>query len=219
MNTDNKTLLIRQLGTQDYLSTWQSMKDFCNNRSATTADEVWFVEHPPVYTQGVSGKPEHILNAHDIPVVQSDRGGQVTYHGPGQLVMYVLFDIQRLNIGVRTLVDILEASTINVLKQYGLIAVAKKDAPGVYINDKKIASLGLRVRKGSSYHGLSLNVDMDLTPFSFINPCGYEGLEVTQLSNYHVNCRPIDLAPPLIDELKQQLGYNKLLAASNTVQT
>ena len=195
------------------------MKDFCNNRTDTTVDEIWFVEHPAVYTQGISGKPEHILNANNIPIVQSDRGGQITYHGPGQLVMYVLLDIKRLGIGVRALVDVLELSTINVLKQYGLIANAKKDAPGVYIDEKKIASLGLRVRKGKSYHGLSLNIDMDLSPFSDINPCGYAGLEVTQLTDLNVRCHPLDLAPPLIDELKNQLSYNKITVTNDLLET
>jgi len=195
------------------------MKDFCNGRIDTTVDEVWFVEHHPVYTQGISSKPEHILNTNNIPIVQSDRGGQITYHGPGQLVMYVLLDIKRLGIGVRALVDALELSTINVLKQYGLIANAKKEAPGVYINEKKIASLGLRVRKGKSYHGLSLNIDMDLSPFSDINPCGYAGLEVTQLTDLNVRCRPLDLAPPLIDELKNQLGYNTITVTNELLET
>ncbi|PCI18699.1 MAG: octanoyltransferase [Piscirickettsiaceae bacterium] len=218
-NTEKRTLVIRRLGQQDYHTTWLAMKNFCSSRNDNTSDEVWFVEHPPVFTQGVSGKPEHIHNANGIPIVQSDRGGQVTYHGPGQLIMYVLFDLQRLGIGVRTLVDTLELATINVLKQYGLTGIAKKEAPGVYIDDKKIASLGLRVKKGYSYHGLSLNVDMDLTPFSFINPCGYEGLDVTQLANLNVKCLLLDLVPSLIDELKNQLGYNELVAANNLLET
>lgn len=218
-NADCKTLHIHLLGLQDYETTWQSMKGFCNGRIDTTVDEVWFVEHHPVYTQGISSKPEHILNTNNIPIVQSDRGGQITYHGPGQLVMYVLLDIKRLGIGVRALVDALELSTINVLKQYGLIANAKKEAPGVYINEKKIASLGLRVRKGKSYHGLSLNIDMDLSPFSDINPCGYAGLEVTQLTDFNVRCRPLDLAPPLIDELKNQLGYNTITVTNELLET
>lgn len=205
-----QTLLIRQLGTQEYEKTWLQMKAFCANRSTETVDEVWFVEHPPVFTQGVSGKPEHILDAGDIPIVQSDRGGQVTYHGPGQLVMYVLFDLHRLGIGVRELVDVLENTTINVLKQYGIISAAKKDAPGVYVSEAKIASLGLRVKKGRSYHGLSLNIKMDLTPFSKINPCGYKDLKVTQLQEHGVNCHVTDLVAPLLDELMQQLNYTKI---------
>ena len=192
-------LLVRQLGLQDYQKTWLAMK-----------------EHPAVFTQGVGGKSEHILNAQQIHVIQSDRGGQVTYHAPGQIIMYVLFDLQRLGIGVRALVDLLENTVINVLKQYGLIATAKKEAPGVYINQKKIASLGLRVKKGYTYHGLSLNVRMDLTPFSYINPCGYKDLKVTQLSDLGVNCQTMDLAPALLDEIQHQLGYTQLVATPNT---
>jgi len=212
-----QTLYIRQLGQQDYQATWEAMKQFCLCRDRDTADEVWFVEHPAVFTQGVSGKAEHILNSSDIPIVQSDRGGQVTYHGPGQLVMYVLFDLRRLDIGIRALVDVLENITIAGLKQYGLSAIARKDAPGVYIDDKKIASLGLRVKKGCSYHGLSMNIDMDLTPFSFINPCGYEGLEVTQLSEHGVKCTTSDFAAVLLHELKQQLNYCQLKLGPNTL--
>jgi lipoyl(octanoyl) transferase len=211
------SLTIRQLGQQDYETTWQAMKTFCVSRTSDSADEVWFVEHPPVFTQGVSGKPEHILSASEIPIVQSDRGGQVTYHGPGQLVMYVLFDLRRLDIGIRALVDVLENITIAGLKKYGLMAVAREDAPGVYIDDKKIASLGLRVKKGCSYHGLSINIDMDLTPFSFINPCGYEGLEVTQLSEHGVKCLTSDFAAVLLHELKEQLNYSRLTLGPNTL--
>lgn len=210
-------LHIRQLGQQDYQQTWDSMKAFCIQRDAETNDEVWFVEHPPVYTQGVSGKPEHILSRNDIPVVQTDRGGQVTYHGPGQLLMYVLFDLRRLGIGVRDLVDLLENSTIAGLRKFGLKAVARKDAPGVYIEDKKIASLGLRVKKGCSYHGLSVNINMDLTPFSFINPCGYKGLEITQLSELGVKCTLSDFAAILLHELKEQLNYSQLILGPNSL--
>ena len=215
--TSNSSLFIRQLGEQDYELTWKAMKKFCINRTNNTADEVWFVEHPAVFTQGVSGKPEHILDATEIPIVQSDRGGQVTYHGPGQLVMYVLFDLRRLGISVRALVDVLENVTIAGLKKYGLTAIARKGAPGVYIGGKKIASLGLRVKKGCSYHGLSININMDLTPFSFINPCGYEGLEVTQLSEHEVKCHTSDFAAVLLHELKRQLSYSRLELGPNTL--
>jgi len=210
-------LQIRQLGQQDYESTWASMKAFCLSRTKETDDEIWFVEHPPVFTQGVSGKPEHILTDSNIPIVQTDRGGQVTYHGPGQLVMYVLFDLRRLNIGIRALVDILENITIDGLKQYGLKANARKDAPGVYLDEKKIASLGLRVKKGCSYHGLSININMDLTPFSYINPCGYQGLEITQLSEHGVKCQLSDFAAILLHELKAQLHYNQLILGPTTL--
>tara|TARA_R110002096_G_scaffold416940_1_gene620353 strand:+ start:20076 stop:20714 length:639 start_codon:yes stop_codon:yes gene_type:complete len=201
-------LHIRQLGQQPYATTWQAMKTFCEQRTVDTDDEVWLVEHPAVFTQGVSGKAEHILSQSNIPIIQTDRGGQVTYHGPGQLVMYVLFDLRRLGIGVRELVDVLENITIDGLKKYGLNAVARKDAPGVYINDEKIASLGLRVKKGCSYHGLSVNVDMDLSPFNHINPCGYKGLKITQLSEHGVHCYPLDFAAVLLHELTIQLNYS-----------
>ncbi|AGS39042.1 MAG: lipoyl(octanoyl) transferase [Cycloclasticus pugetii] len=210
-------LVIRQLNQQDYLATWEAMKAFCIDRTGETHDEIWFVEHPSVFTQGVSGKPEHVLSASDIPIIQTDRGGQVTYHGPGQLVMYVLLDLRRLGIGVRALVDVLENITISGLKKYGLKAAAQIDAPGVYLNDKKIASLGLRVKKGCSYHGLSINVDMDLTPFSFINPCGYKGLEVTQLSKHGVKCTTADFSAVLLHELKEQLNYSQLILGPNTL--
>lgn len=195
------------------------MKDFCLQRNDETSDEVWFVEHHRVFTQGVSGKPEHVLTSSDIPIVQSDRGGQITYHGPGQLVMYVLFDLHRLGTGVRSLVDVLENITIDGLKKYGLKSVARKDAPGVYLDNKKIASIGLRVKKGCSYHGLSVNINMDLTPFSYINPCGYEGLEVTQLSEHAVKCNLSDFAAILLHEVKAQLNYTELTLGPNTLPT
>ena len=216
-NDEIQTLHIRQLGQQDYEETWQAMKNFCLARESNTPDEVWFVEHPAVFTQGITGKPEHISSNNDIPIIQSDRGGQVTYHGPGQLVMYVLFDLRRLGIGIRALVDALENVTIAGLKMYGLTANARKDAPGVYIDNKKIASLGLRVKKSCSYHGLSVNINMDLTPFSHINPCGYEGLEITQLSEHGVKCQLNDFAAILLHELKTQLHYSQLVLGPNTL--
>ena len=211
-NSKHLTLEVRNLGQRAYTETWQAMKAFTDQRDDATHDQVWFVEHPPVFTQGVGGKPEHVLNPGDIPIVQSDRGGQVTYHGPGQLVMYVLINLRRHKKSIRDLVDILELSTIGVLAQYGIQANAKRDAPGVYVDGKKIASLGLRVRKGCSYHGLSLNVNMDTEPFTRINPCGYQGLEITQLSQLGVNCQPIDLASPLLAELAQRLNYRNTVA-------
>lgn len=173
--------LIRDLGLTDYTPVWQAMQSFTNTRTADTPDELWVLQHKPVFTQGQAGKPEHVLDAHGIAVIQSDRGGQVTYHGPGQLVIYFLLDVRRRGFGVRTLVDLIETSLISVLASYGIDASLRKGAPGVYVGDRKIAALGLRVRKGGSLHGLSFNVDMDLTPFSYINPCGYAGMEVTQL--------------------------------------
>lgn len=176
-------LQFRELGITDYVETWQSMKDFTLARKENQPDEIWFLEHPPVFTLGQAGKPEHILNAHDIPVVKTDRGGQVTYHGPGQLVAYLLLDLRQRKSGVRDLVDLIEQSLITLLDGYGITAEARREAPGVYVDGKKIAALGLRIKNGCSYHGLSLNVDMDLEPFSYINPCGFEGLEVTQISD------------------------------------
>lgn len=177
------TPVIRHLGEVDYLETWQKMQNFTDARQPESADEFWFLQHPPVYTLGKNGKTEHVLNPQNIPVVNSDRGGQVTYHGPGQLVVYTLIDLTRLKMGVRELVTIIEQSIIDLLAGYGVESSAKREAPGVYVNNAKIAALGLRVRKGRSFHGLALNVDMDLEPFSRINPCGYEGLEVTQLKD------------------------------------
>lgn len=175
-------LIVRELGLQPYEQIWQDMQLFTNQRSETTADELWLLQHSPVYTLGKNGRPDHILDAQDIPVIKSDRGGQVTYHGPGQIVVYTLLDLSRRHIGVRELVTRIENSVIELLEDYDIRANARKDAPGVYVDDRKIAALGLRVRKGRSFHGLALNVDMDLEPFSRINPCGYQGLEVTQLS-------------------------------------
>ena len=174
---------VRHLGEVDYLDAWQQMQAYTDARTADSDDQIWLLSHPPVFTLGKSGKPEHILDAGDIPVINSDRGGQVTYHGPGQLVAYILFDIARARIGVRQLVTIIEQSVIDLLADYGVTANARADAPGVYVNDAKIAALGLRVRKGRSFHGLSLNIDMDLEPFSRINPCGYQDLQVTQMSD------------------------------------
>lgn len=176
------TILIRNLGLQPYVPVSQEMHDFTDRRDDDTPDEIWLVEHPPVFTQGQAGKAEHVLAAGDIPVIQSDRGGQVTYHGPGQQVMYVLINLKRRKIGVRELVTLLENTVINTLAQLDIVAKARPDAPGVYVDGKKICSLGLRIRKGCSFHGLALNIDMDLAPFMRINPCGYAGMEMTQVS-------------------------------------
>jgi lipoyl(octanoyl) transferase len=177
------TPIVRHLGEVDYRDTWQQMQDFTDSRSLDSVDELWFLQHHPVYTLGKNGKAEHVLNPADIPVVNSDRGGQVTYHGPGQIVVYTLLDLKRLKIGVRELVTLIELTIIDLLASYDVVSSARRDAPGVYVNNAKIAALGLRVRKGCCFHGLALNVDMDLEPFSRINPCGYEGLEVTQLKD------------------------------------
>lgn len=175
--------MFRELGTVDYTETWEAMKGFTMNRDIEQDDECWMLQHKPVFTLGQAGKPEHILDNQGIEVVKSDRGGQVTYHGPGQLVIYLLLDLRRRKMGARALVDVIENSIINVLGGFGIRAETRKGAPGVYVDGSKIAALGLRIRNGCSYHGLSLNVDMDLAPFSYINPCGYPGLGVTQVKD------------------------------------
>ena len=175
----------KQLGRQPYQTVWEEMKAFTAARTPNTPDELWFVEHDPVFTLGQAGLKEHILAENPlIPIIQSDRGGQVTYHGPGQLIAYVLMDLTRQNLGVRTLVCQLEATLIDCLKLYNITADRKAGAPGVYVGDKKIASIGLRVKKGCTYHGIALNVAMDLNPFASINPCGYSGLQMTQISAF-----------------------------------
>lgn len=171
----------------DYTDTWEAMKKFTLTRDDNQQDECWVLQHAPVFTLGQTGRQEHLLDAHNIPLVKSDRGGQVTYHGPGQLVVYLLLDIKRRGLGIRQLVDIIEHSLIDMLAGYGIEAHTRKGAPGVYVGEDKIAALGLRIKNGRSYHGLSLNVDMDLAPFSWINPCGYPGLKVTQVRNLIAN--------------------------------
>jgi lipoyl(octanoyl) transferase len=173
--------LLRFLGRVDYEPTWRAMQTFTEQRDAATRDEIWLLEHPPVFTLGMNGKAEHVLAAGDIPVVNIDRGGQVTYHGPGQLVVYPLLDLRRLKLGVRDLVVALENAIIATVAHWEICAIGKRDAPGVYVDGKKLASIGLRIKRGCSYHGLALNVAMDLSPFKRINPCGYQGLEVTQV--------------------------------------
>ncbi|MEF1253634.1 MULTISPECIES: lipoyl(octanoyl) transferase LipB [unclassified Vibrio] len=201
-------LVVKHLGRQDYKPIWQAMHDFTDNRTEETPDEVWLVEHNPVFTQGQAGKAEHLLNTGDIPVVQSDRGGQVTYHGPGQLVAYFLINLRRKKLGVRELVTHIENLVINTLKAYNIESAARPDAPGVYVDGKKICSLGLRIRKGCSFHGLALNVNMDLSPFLRINPCGYAGMEMVQVSQLG---GPDDIAQvetKLVEELVTLLGYD-----------
>lgn len=173
-----------QPGLQLYCTVWQAMQTFTATRTQDTPDEIWLLEHEPVYTQGQAGKPEHILQHTAIPIIQSDRGGQVTYHGPGQLVAYVLMDIQRRNLGVKTLVCQLETLLIQLLAEYNIRASVRCGAPGVYVDEKKIASIGLRVKNGCTYHGMALNIDMDLTPFNHINPCGFAALQMTQMRAY-----------------------------------
>ncbi|APG17194.1 octanoyltransferase [Kosakonia radicincitans DSM 16656] len=194
------TILIRNLGLQYYEPVSQQMHDFTDTRDDTTPDEIWLVEHYPVFTQGQAGKAEHVLAPGDIPVIQSDRGGQVTYHGPGQQVMYVLINLKRRKIGVRELVTLLENTVINTLATQGINAQARADAPGVYVQGKKICSLGLRIRKGCSFHGLALNIDMDLAPFMRINPCGYAGMEMTQVSQLTENIEVDKIRPILVQQ-------------------
>lgn len=193
---------IKNLGLQDYESTWQAMQDFTKERNKETPDELWIVEHPAVYTLGRNGKEEHILNHTDIPVVNVDRGGQVTYHGPGQLIIYTLIDLHRKNLGIRRMVTIIEDAIISLLGSYGIEARNDPKAPGVYVNDKKVAALGLRVSKGCTTHGLSLNIDMDLTPFRNINPCGYAGLEVTQCKDLGITDSFNEIAEKLSSSLQ-----------------
>lgn len=200
-------IIIQPLQQRDYVTTWRAMRDFTDQRTPDTPDEIWLIEHFPVYTQGQAGKPEHILNPGNIPIVNTDRGGQITYHGPGQLVVYPLLDIRRLNLGVRELVCLLEKSVVNLLAEYKIKAIAKRDAPGVYVNDAKICSVGLRIRKGCSYHGIAFNIAMDLQPFLGINPCGYKNLAVTQLSDLGGPADLHRIAIELTRHLITQLGY------------
>ena len=196
---------IHSLGLVEYLPTWEAMKQFTIERISDsqipgTRDEIWLVQHPPTYTQGLAGKPEHLLHGTNIPVVKTDRGGQITYHGPGQIIAYLLLDLRRWKINVRELVHLMEQAVIGLLGEFGVAAQARKDAPGVYVGDAKIASLGLKIKQGCCYHGLALNVDMDLTPFANINPCGYAGLRVTQCCELGINVS--------INELQAQLAQN-----------
>ena len=200
-------LCLRGLGRREYQPVFAAMQTFTAARDAATPDELWWVEHPPVFTQGLAGKAEHLLAPGDIPVVQVDRGGQVTYHGPGQVVVYCLLDVRRLGLSVRGLVTVLERSVIDLLAAHGIAGRARPDAPGVYVEDAKVASLGLRLRQGRSYHGLSLNVAMDLEPFTRINPCGYPGLQVTQLRDLGLDLTPEAAAAELLVDLSRNLGY------------
>ena len=199
--------VLRWLGRVDYEPTWRAMQRFTDERGAGTPDEIWFLEHPPVFTQGMNGRPEHVLGAGDIPVIAIDRGGQVTYHGPGQLVVYPLLDIRRLGIGVRELVVRLEDSLIALAARHGIPAEGRRDAPGVYASGRKLASIGLRIRRGASYHGLALNVDADLGPFRRINPCGYAGLEVTQMADLGADDECDRVGIELAAILGQRIGY------------
>lgn len=209
----SESLCLRSLGRREYEPVFAAMRVFTEGRDAATSDELWSVEHPPVFTQGLAGKVEHLLAPGDIPVVQVDRGGQVTYHGPGQVVVYCLLDVRRLGLSVRGLVTILERSVIDLLAAYRIVGRTRPDAPGVYVEDAKVASLGLRLRQGRSYHGLSLNVAMDLEPFTRINPCGYPGLRVTQLRDLGIDLTPELAAAELLANLSRNLGYTTFTRA------
>ncbi len=209
------SLLVRQLGRQSYVPVWQAMQRFTDERDDNTQDELWLVEHEPVFTQGQAGKAEHILMPGDIPVVQVDRGGQVTYHGPGQLVAYFMIDLRRKKMGVRQLVSAIEESVVTVLSKYGIKSTPKADAPGVYVEEKKICSLGLRIRKGSSFHGLALNVSMDTEPFKRINPCGYAGMQVTQINELGGPEELNTVGKDLVQAVKSHLLFDSISWSDN----
>jgi lipoyl(octanoyl) transferase len=201
-------VIVRSLGLSDYLGTWNAMRRFTADRKPDSVDEIWLLEHEPVFTLGQAGRPEHVLDAGDIPLVHSDRGGQVTYHGPGQLIAYVLVNLQRKRLGVRHLVSALEQSVIDLLAVAGVTGSRRAGAPGIYVDERKVSALGLRVRRGCSYHGLALNVDMDLSPFKRIDPCGYPELEVTQLADLGVRWDTLDAAERLQEQITRILGFD-----------
>jgi lipoyl(octanoyl) transferase len=198
-------VVIKHLGFVDYLTAWQAMKDFTAQRTCQTPDEIWLLEHPPVYTQGIAGRPEHLLHHNGIPVIKTDRGGQITYHGPGQVILYLLLDLYRWQLNVRQLVRKMEGSVIDLLSEYHIDARGRVDAPGVYVDDAKIAALGLKIRHGACYHGIALNVEMNLTPFTAINPCGYPGLRITQVRDLGVSDNLDILGTKLVQHFLTQL--------------
>lgn len=208
--TAAQPIVVRNLGRQDYIPLWRSMQQFTDERTATTPDEIWFTEHPPVFTLGLNAKPEHLLAPGDIPVVQIDRGGQVTFHGIGQLMIYPLLDLRRAAIGVRTLVTALEQSVVDLVAEFDIEAAARPEAPGVYVNDDKLASVGLRIRRGCSYHGMALNVDIALEPFARINPCGYAGLQMTDLKRLGIGLDLELAAGRLLPGLLRHLGLDNI---------
>lgn len=202
-----KKPLVKNLGLQPYSIIYNAMHQFTHQRDTDTQDEIWLVEHPAIFTQGKVGKAEHLLHQTNIPVIQTDRGGQITYHAPGQQIMYILIDLKRLKMGIRDTVSALENSVINTLNDYHISAVAKPDAPGVYVNEQKICSLGLHIQHGCTLHGLALNVDMDLSPFNNINPCGYAGLKMTQVKAFLSDINPEEIRSKLVNYFIDQL-YN-----------
>lgn len=202
-------LIVRDLGRQPYQSTWEAMKQLTHSRSTQTLDEIWFLQHDPVFTQGQAGKAEHLLATGEIPVIQADRGGQVTYHGPGQLVSYLMLDLRRKKLGARDLVSHIEQAIVQTLKTLEIDAAPRADAPGVYTEGKKIASLGLRIRQGCSFHGLALNIEMDLEPFRRINPCGYQDMEMTQVAALQPKPDFVAIQAELLAQLMNNLGYTE----------
>jgi lipoyl(octanoyl) transferase len=202
---ETSVIVVRTLGMQDYEPLWRGMQQFTDSRSSQTPDEIWFTEHPPVFTLGLNASREHLLAPGNIPVIQVDRGGQVTYHGPGQLMIYPMIDIKRARLGVRDLVTALERTVIDLAAEYGIEATCRKDAPGVYVEGRKFASVGLRVRRGASYHGMALNIDVDLEPFSRINPCGFSDLEVTDLKSLGINASRPDIQARVQEHLLRHL--------------
>jgi lipoyl(octanoyl) transferase len=205
----NSSPTLQFMGLVDYEATWHAMKEFTAQRSFDTPDEIWLLQHPPTFTQGQAGKPEHLINENGIPVIKIDRGGQITYHGPGQIVAYLLLDLRRLKINVRELVRLMEQAVVDLLAEYNITAHGRVEAPGVYVGDAKIAALGLKIRNGCCYHGLSLNVDMDLTPFSYINPCGFQGLRVTQFRDLSIHNSISTIEKQLAEKLLMLLELHK----------
>jgi len=205
----NAPPIVRRLGRVDYQPTWRAMQDFTAARDVGTPDEIWLLEHPPVFTQGMAGRPEHLLAETGVPLVKTDRGGQITYHGPGQVIAYLLLDLTRRGLKVRELVSRIEQAAIELLAAHNVEGERRAGAPGVYVGGAKIAALGLRVKGGRSYHGLSLNVDMDLSPFATINPCGYPGMPVTQLRDLGVRVGPAEVGELLLDKLQNRIGSHR----------
>lgn len=209
-----RLFILQDLKQKDYMPVWEAMQKFTDKRNSDTLDELWLVEHSPVFTQGLAGKPEHLLNPGDIPIIATDRGGQVTYHGPGQLVVYPLFDIRRLKVGIRQFVCNLEKAIIRTLADYDIQAEGSREAPGVYINGAKICSIGLRVRRGCTYHGLAFNINMDLQPFLCINPCGFKNLKVTQLSDFVGSITLEEVKPKVVKYLAEVFDIEKTITCT-----
>ena len=207
--TAQDSCIFRKLESQEYVPVWKAMQAFTEQRNSETKDEIWMVEHPPVFTQGQAGKEEHLLSPGDIPVVQVDRGGQITYHGPGQQVVYFLIDLKRKKIGVRALVSAIEDIVVEMLGSYSIDSKVRPDAPGVYVEEKKICSLGLKIKRGCSFHGLALNVKMDKSPFLQINPCGYEGMEITQISDFDIDKSLAEIQTDFQKLITKHLGYSR----------